>query len=360
MSKKSIRIIALIAVVVVFGYLYFTKGTSKAETQNESTASTEEPTYEPSSLSVKAIRVLPSILKESLSISGTIYPDEEVAIASEVSGKVTQINFREGSQVSKGRLLVKIDDSELRAGLKKVNYQIELARQQENRKKKLLEIGGISQEDYDESLTTFNTLEAEKQLIQVQIRKTEIRAPFSGIIGVRDLSAGSYVTPGTQIARMVKTNPVKIEFFVPEKYSSRVPINAGISFSLEGVNEVFEGKVYAKNTSIDMETRTLLIKAKSANPKGVLIPGAFANVDIFLKEYKDALMVPTEAIIPEQGGQKVFLAKGGKVQSRPIKVGIRQAEKIQIIEGIAEGDTVILSGLLQLQPGSPVEISELQ
>ena len=357
MSKTFIRIIALIAVALVISYLFFSQGNSSSSAPKP--APTSETNGPPPALPVKAVRVSLSTLKESLSVSGTIYPDEEVVVASEVSGKVIGIYFEEGTRIAKGKLLVKIDDSELKASLKKVKYQIELAGQQENRKKKLLEIGGISQEDYDQSLTNYNTLESEQQLIEVQIRKTEIRAPFSGTIGIRELSLGSYVNPGTSIANMVKTHPVKIEFSIPEKYSSRIPVNANISYTLEGIKGAFSGKVYAKNTSIDMETRTLLLKARSPNPKGIIIPGAFANVDIFLKEYENALMVPTEAVIPEQGGQKVFLAKGGKAQAQPISVGIRQADQIQILEGVSSGDTVILTGQLQLQPGASINISEL-
>lgn len=358
MSRKAIRIIAISVIALILGYLVVSKmGLIEAEaTDSPPLSAASEPIT--SAIPVKAIVVQPSILKETISVSGTIYPDEEVVIASEVNGKITTLNFREGSRVSQGQLLVKVDDAELRASLKKLAFQIQLAQQQEVRKKKLLEIGGISQEEYDESLTAFNTLEAEKALLEVQIAKTGIRAPFSGIVGLKKVSQGSYLTPGSPIADLVKTDPVRVEFSVPEKYGNRIGKNATIQFSVEGSAQQFEGKVYAKSASIDMETRTLLVVAKSDNPAGILIPGAYANVAIFLAEYANAIMIPTEAIVPEQGGQKVFLIRDGMAQAQAVKVGIRQSDQIQILEGLQAGDQVITSGLLNITPGAKVLLTE--
>jgi membrane fusion protein (multidrug efflux system) len=363
MSKRTIRFLAIAVTFLILGYLaanklgWFEK--AKDPNRDKPAARAPEEVEKDETLPVKAVRVTPDLLKESLRVSGTIYPDEEVAIASEVSGKVVRMAFREGGRVKKGQLLAKVDDAELKATFQKLTYQIKLAQQQEDRKEQLLEIGGISQEEYDESLTSLNTLQAEKALLEVQLAKTEIRAPFGGIIGLRNLSEGSYLTPGMVIARLVKTDPVKIEFAVPERYSNRIANHARIRFELEGLGETFEGKVYAKSASIDMETRTLLVKAQSPNPTGKITPGAFANVDIFLAEYPDAIMVPTQAIIPEQGSQKVFVVKHGKAESRTVTVGIRQAERIQVMEGLSVGDTVITTGLLQVSTGTPVEITEM-
>lgn len=357
MSKKATRIIAILAIVVILGYLIYPRADKNSTSVPEPVgAGNDSP---PPATPVDAVIASPTRLAEVLNVSGTIYPDEEITLTSEVNGLVTRIYFNEGSYVAKDKLLIKVDDSELQASLNKVKFQIDLARQQKERKEKLLKIGGISQEEYDQALTEYNTLEAEAKLLEVRIQKTEIRAPFSGTVGLRQISAGSYITPGTPVANLVKTQPVKIEFSVPEKYGPRIRNGQKVTFTLEGLFETFEGTVYARNTSIDMETRTLLIRARSANQGRKLIPGAFASIDLELGALDNALLVPTEAIIPEQGSQKIFLYKNGQVQPSTVETGIRKAEEIQITQGLEPGDTVIISGLLQIYPGARVSISKM-
>jgi membrane fusion protein (multidrug efflux system) len=357
MSKKLVRNLAVAAVLVVFAYLLAAKAGLFSASPSEKTeqAASSEPAAQ---MPVSVVEVQATPLRDVLNVSGTIYPDEEVLLASEVSGRVVRLSFREGARVSKGQLLVKVDDSELGATARKLGFQIQLASQQEARKKKLLEIGGISQEEYDGSLTELQTLKAEQQLVQVQINKTEIKAPYSGTIGITDLSVGSYLVPGSQVARLVKTHPAKLEFSVPEKYSNEVELGSPVQFQVEGISEVFVGKVVTRNPSIDMATRTMRVIAESPNPKGRLTPGAFAKVEMVLKEYPQALTIPTEAVVPEQSGQKIFLYKNGVAEARPVVVGIRQANRIQILEGVAAGDSVITTGLLQIYPGASVRLQK--
>lgn len=353
MTKGTVRVLTLVIIGSLLLFLVLNKlGVFDAAPEaGEALPAAAAPA---GPLSVRAIQVVPELLLDKLSVTGTLFPDEEVDLSSEVSGKIVGIYFEEGAYIPKGKVLVKIDDAELKAQLRMVRLRAELAQQREARKKKLLEIGGISQEEYDEALTEYNTLETEAELIEVQIRKTSIVAPFGGKTGLRYVSEGSYVNPGTRVAHLVKLDPVKIEFSVPEKYSNRIPASTPISFLIEGQEKAYVGKLYAREPVINTATRTLLMRAKSPNPGGVLLPGSFANVEITLDAFEQSLMVPSQALVPDVEGQSVFVVRSGKAQLQRVQIGIRQAELIQITDGLSPGDTVITSGLLQLRPDMPV------
>jgi len=309
-------------------------------------------------LRVRTHRVAPVELTERLATTGTVRANEEVEIVSEISGKISAIHFEEGSRVSAGQLLLKIDDSELLAEQQRAVYRVELAERDEARQKQLLEDGVISREAYDVALGELNVLRAELQLIEAQLVKTEIRAPFDGVIGLRWVSPGSYLSSQTRIASLNDLDPVKLDFTVPEKYSALMKVGDEISFEVEGFERSFPGTIYAIEPSIDAATRSLRVRARCPNPDGLLVPGAFANVDLVLRAVEDALTVPSIAVIPELGGKKVFVYEDGAAQPRQVETGIRSETAVQITSGLAEGDLVIFSGLLQLQPGLAVEVEE--
>lgn len=358
MSKQLIRVGTLILITGILAYLLARRlGLMQAPSEAETAAPAAERASQ--DIPVDALLVNPELLTEELSVTGTLLPDEEVMLTSEVAGVVEAIHFGEGRRVKAGELLLNLNDDELQAQLKKLELQLALAQQQEARRKKLLEIGGISEEEYDESLTEYNSLQAEAELIKVQIAKRAIRAPFSGVIGLREVSEGSYLTPGTRIARLVKTNPIKVSFAIPEKYGNRIEPGSSISFQVEGMDQAFDGRIYAQEPYIDMETRTLTYQARSNNPQNRLIPGAFADITIVLNRFEQALMVPTEALVPEQSGQKLYLYREGKPEPIAVKTGIRNADRVQIVDGLSPGDTVITSGLLQIRPGVGVSLSHL-
>jgi membrane fusion protein (multidrug efflux system) len=187
--------------------------------------------------------------------------------------------------------------------------------------------------------------------------KRIIRAPFSGVLGLRMVSEGSYLSPGTAIVNLVNINPIKIEFAVPEKYSRSVGPGTEVTFKLDGRNETYRARVMATEPTIDADTRTFLLKASAPNPQGQILPGAFANVTVNLQEYAASIMIPTEAVIPELGGKKVFVARNGMAQSVEVETGIRQEATIQVLSGLSEGDTLITSGILQLRNGAPVDLT---
>jgi membrane fusion protein (multidrug efflux system) len=288
---------------------------------------------------------------------GTILSNEEVEIRSEISGKVEKIYFKEGGRVNKDDVLLKINDAEQRAQLARARYRQALAEQEAERKHQLFEKKLSSQEEYDIAVNQLNIAKAEAQIIEAQIAKTEIRAPFGGTIGLRYVSEGSYISPTTRITTLQDYNSVKVDFTVPEKYASLIRQGDKISFSVEGVARKFAGTVYAMEAKIDPTTRTLHIRALSPNPNEVLIPGAFANVEVVLKE-KETLLVPSYALIPELKGQRVFVYKNGKAESQSVEIGSRTDEFVEVTHGVQAGDTLITSGILQLRPGMAVRTAE--
>lgn len=308
-------------------------------------------------LSVQSVVVSPRPLEEAVRAIGTLSANEEVELRSERSGKIQKIYFREGGAVKAGDLLVKIDDSELSAQLARAEQRRKLAEQLEERQKMLLEKGGVSREEYDRILTELNTLRAEEQLIRVQVEKTEIKAPFDGIIGLRYASEGSYVTSSDRLATLQDLGSLKIDFSIPEKYARQVKPGDKIIFTTAGAERKFSGTVFAVEPKVDPATRTLPVRARAANLNRALMPGGFANVELVLRQEK-VLLVPAGAVIPDIKGHKVFLYKGGKAEAREVQVGLRTANELEIASGLSSGDTVITTGLLQLRPGAPVRLSE--
>ncbi len=348
--RRSFGILAALAILVVLAV-------PKLIQLRKTAAPTAAPTQK--TLRVRAHRVVSSQLTERLATTGTVRANEEVEIVSEISGKISDFHFREGSAVAAGQLLLKIDDSELLADRQRALYRVELAERAEARQQQLLDDGVISSETYDVALGELNVLRAELQLIEAQLLKTEIRAPFSGIIGLRWVSPGSYLSSQTRIASLNDLDPVKLDFSVPERYSALMKVGDEMSFRVEGFERAFPGTIYAIEPSVDAATRSLRVRARCPNSDGALIPGAFANVDLVLRSISDALTVPSIAVIPELGGKKVFVFEDGAAQPRTVETGIRSESVVQVTSGLKEGDVVIISGLMQLQPGLEVEIEEI-
>ncbi len=322
---------------------------------NDEPAST---TAERPKLQVRVHRVAPVELAERLATIGTVRANEEVGIVSEISGKIAAIYFDEGSQVAEGQLLLKIDDSELSAERQRAIYRVELAERAEARQQQLLDDGVISSETYDVALGELNVLRAELQLIEAQLLKTEIRAPFGGVIGLRWVSPGSYLSSQTRIAELQDLDPVKLDFSVPERYATLMQIGDEVSFTVEGIERAFHGTVYAIEPSIDAASRSLRMRARCPNTDGALLPGTFANVELAVRSVSDALTVPAIAVIPELGGKKVFVYRDGVAEPVPVTTGIRNESDVQVTSGLTDGDLVITSGILQLQPGLEVEIED--
>lgn len=357
MSKVTKRIVFFTVLVVVLGALAYPK--LKPLFQSNNAQAQGGPGGGSGPLQVEAVVMEPETIEDRIFSSGTIRANEVVDLSSETSGIITGIYFDEGGEVEKGQLLLKTNDSELQAQKQRAIFRLNLAEQREERQKRLLERGGISQDDYDATLNEVNVLRSELNLIDAQIEKTEIRAPFAGRIGLKYVSDGSYISPNTRIASLQEIDPVKIDFSVPERYISRVNLGDKINFNVQGIDSTFVGEVYAIEPRIDSQTRTLQIRALSPNNEERLFPGAFANIVLILDEISDALMVPTISVVPELNSQKIFVVRNGVIEQERVQTGIRTSDKLQIIEGVAVGDTVLTTGLLQVNPGTEVDIIKL-
>lgn len=307
-------------------------------------------------MAVDGIIVKPSKFDSDLEVTGAIEANESVVLKSEVSGLVTGIYFNEGANVSKGSILVKINDRDIQAQLQEALTKQKLSSTNENRAKQLLEKGAISQEEYDTSLADLKSLQAQSQLIRAQLAKTIIRAPFSGRVGLRSISSGTYLTPATVIANLVSTNPVKVTFSVPEKYASQIKMGGEILFTTDGSSKLNIGKIYAVEPGINAATRTLQIRALAQNNENKLLPGAFAKIKLALSTLQDAILVPNEAIIPVLKGKIVYVQKNGKAEEVSVEAGTRTDENIVITSGLKAGDTVLTTGSMSLKKGSPVKV----
>ncbi|MCB9283067.1 MAG: efflux RND transporter periplasmic adaptor subunit [Lewinellaceae bacterium] len=308
-------------------------------------------------LPVEAFLVEANLLTDKIEVSGSAIPEEEVQITSEIAGKVAKIEFEEGKQVEKGAVLIRLNDDEWRAEREKLVVQKRLSEKIANRLKALYEKEGVSLQEYEVAEAEVDRYEAEIKLLDVQLEKTVIRAPFSGVLGLRQVSEGSYLSPGTPIVPLVRIDPIHIQFSIPEKYTGDLKVGGQVSFQLAGKEGSFPATIVARDPKIDANTRTLKFEAKAANPGGRVLPGSFTLVQAQLRQFDKALMVPTEAVVPELGGKKLYVFRNGKAESVPVETGIRQDRAIQILSGLQSGDTVITSGILQIQPGMPVTIS---
>lgn len=302
----------------------------------------------------------PQKFSENLSLSGTLEANEQIEIRSEISGIVESINFKEGSRVLKGQILFTVNDLELRARLAKVQTAQRLAAENERRAKLLLEKEAISQEEYDISEADFQFAWAESQLVAAQLAKATVRAPFSGTIGLRYISQGTYVTTTTPIAKLVNTDQLKITFSIPEKYSSQIALSDRITFTTTNTKEQYTATIYAIEPEVELATRTLKMRAIADNIEGKLIPGTFANVFLPLEIVKDALLVPTESLIPIQNGKKIFVSENGLAKEVIVETGSRTESSVNVLSGLKAGDTILTSGVMMLRNGTPVKVNLIQ
>jgi membrane fusion protein (multidrug efflux system) len=311
-------------------------------------------------LSVTAIVVTSKDFSNGISLSGSIEANENVEIRSEVSGIVEKISFSEGTNVSKGQVLLKVNDIELRAQLSQAITKQKLASENERRAKLLLQKEAISQEEYDIASAEFRSLKSQTQLIQAQIAKTTIRAPFSGKIGLRNISPGTYVTPTTIITKLVSSNQVKISFSIPEKYASEIENNASILFTIPNNPQKFSAKIYAIEPEIETATRTLKIRAIADNSNRKLLPGTFATIELSLKNIKDAIVIPTEAVVPIQDGKVVYIANCGKAKEVKIETMARTSKDVVVTSGIKSGDTLLTSGVMSLKDEADIKVKLIE
>jgi membrane fusion protein, multidrug efflux system len=349
--KKMWYILAiLLAIVIVFPKLVPVLSSMEIFTPEEEVVV----------MQADAVVVQGELLDNKISSTGNVRAIQEVELSTEVSGKVIGLHINEGSEVERGELLVKVNDNDLQAEKTRLESNIEMMEETQARQQQLFERGGVTQEDYDNTLMQLNNLHAELASVEAQIERTEVRAPFNGIVGLTYISDGAYVTPSTRIASLQDMNSVRIDFSVPERYSASVMSGNEIRFEVQGVDSVFTGEVIASEPQIDPRTRTLQVRALAGNEEGLLNPGSFANVELILTTYEDAIMVPSVSLIPDAGTYKVLIVENGTAREQIVYTGMRTRNHVQILNGLAPGDTVLVSGLLQVNDGEKVEIRNFQ
>jgi membrane fusion protein, multidrug efflux system len=309
-----------------------------------------------SGLRVSGVKLEPVPFAESIAANGTLRAEESVELQTEVNGKIAAINFIEGQRVTRGDILVKIDDSSLQASLRRAQARRELAGFREQRLARLVSDGGVSKQDYDEARGELAVLDAEIDFIRADIKKTEIRAPFDGVAGIRFVSVGSYVNPAARIATLQGITHLKVDFSVPERYAPRVKAGDPMRFTVAGSQQVYTGEVYAVEPRVEVATRSVLLRALCRNPDGSLLPGIFARVEYTVQQSTASLLIPAISILSGLEERTVFVARDGKAQRVQVTTGARTDTHVQIIQGLSPGDVVLTSGVQQLRNGMPVQV----
>jgi len=345
-TPNWIIIVVAIALVITSKFIFF------APKEDAAAAAKGKPK---GPVSVNYYVVKASTFDNDVFATGKIGALNQIDILSEVGGKVTAIYFKEGETVNKGSVLVKLNDADLQAQLLKSKTQILLSEQKLERLKKLMTINGISKEELDIQENELNSLKADQAYILAQLAKTSIVAPFTGVIGLKNISEGSFVSMNTPIVSLVQTKPLYVEFSVPEKYSNLFTKGIIVKFSNDNSKEQQTATIYAIEPRVDELTKTIKARA-TYNGKEHFYPGSFVKVFANLGETKNALMIPTQCVIPTLKGQKVFISKNGIATEAMVTIGVRTDDKIQIIDGINVADTVITTGLLSIKKESPLKL----
>lgn len=363
MTKKTKIALVAVIVLIIAGMAFYpyVKKTYFApkEPDNATLQGRAAQTGRNAPLNVNAQIIKYDNLDDVFRQTGVLIPDEEVDLSFETSGKITQIYFKEGTNVTKGTLLAKVNDNTLQAELKKLEAQIPLAQDRVYRQKALLAKDAVSQEAFESVTTELEKLQADIELVKARIAQTELRAPFNGIIGLRQVSEGTYATPSTIISRLTKTVPLKIEFSVNQSFAGDITSGKKVKFTLDNDNREYEATVFAVESRLDGSTLTLRARAIYPNPGGHLMPGRSVVIEIKLNEIKNAIIVPSLSTIAEMGRDIAYIYKDGRAQQVTITKGMRTESAIQVVSGLSIGDTLLTTGVMQLRDGLPVVINQL-
>lgn len=356
--KNPVKIIAIsLVVLVVLGLILVPKFISN----KEKTDQRQNPNQQNQQTAVDVYVVKSSVLDNEIKAIGNIRANEEAEIRSEISRKIRGIYFREGAYVGRGQTLFRLDSDDLIAKLRKQEIEEKLAITKMAREKQLIEKGLVSQEDYDVAENTLEQIRADISITRVDLAKTYVRAPFSGIIGLRNVSSGAYVTPQVVMTTIQDVSKVKVDFSIPEKYIYLFQKGQKIRFSVDGLGGEFDGEVYAFEPKVENNTRSLVLRAVCSNPGKKLLPGTFANVTFKLSETDNALMIPTQALVPKLKGQSVFVVKDGKAVSVDVEIGERTESMVQITSNnITAGDSIITTNILRIRNNAPVKVENSQ
>jgi membrane fusion protein (multidrug efflux system) len=306
---------------------------------------------------VEAAKVVAAPLSEQVTAIGTLLSDEAVVVSSEIAGRLKEIHFKEGQPIEKGAPLFTLDDSVYRAQLSDAEARLKLAEQTHKRTSTLFTNKYATAQSADESASNLAVNTAAVELARVQLDKAHIVAPFSGIMGLRHVSVGEYITAGQPLVNLEAIDPVKADFRVPEKFLPAIRVGQTIRIKVDAFPEAsFDGKIYAIDPRLDVAGRSLLVRALVPNTDQRLRPGLFARVTVLLQRKEEALSVPEQAIVPQGDSQYVFKIVDGKVQLTKVVTGTRREGRVEIVEGLSVGDQVVTAGQLKIRDGSAVSV----
>jgi membrane fusion protein, multidrug efflux system len=303
--------------------------------------------------------VTPQLLAQDIEVPGSLAAFEEVELRPEVSGRVTGVFFKEGGNVAQGSVLLKVYDADLQSQLQKLQVQLKTAEQTAERYGALLKINGVSQQEYDLNVLAVNNIRADMDIVRTTIGRTTLRAPFSGKIGITNITKGAYVTPQTLIATLRKVSQLKLDFTVPEVYGAKMKYGTLVNFTVEGSDKIYPAVIAATENIIAEDNRSLRVIATVSKPDAQLIAGAFAKVKVSLGENNAALMIPTQAVIPDARNKKVITVRNGIASMQVVTLGARDSAMVEITTGLKAGDTVLITGLLTTKPGGKVQVNKI-
>lgn len=295
-------------------------------------------------------------ISREIQAPGSIQAEERTELQAEISGRITGIYFKEGSFVQRGTLLVKLNDADLIAQRSKMEVQLKIAEASEKRQAELLAVNGTSQQEYDLATLQVSNIKADMDLNSVNLSKTEIRAPFAGRLGLRNISLGAYVTPQIILTNIAQVNSLKIEFNVIEKYTSELKLGKIVRFRTDVTQKEYDAKIIAFENALTNDTRQLRIRAQVVRPDPNLTPGSFISVSFGVGSAAPAIMIPSQSIIPQARDKKVILFKNGAAVFSTVVTGYRDSSRVEVVQGLQSGDTILTTGLLSIRPGARVKV----
>lgn len=312
----------------------------------------------PQAITVEATPVVTAPMPQTITAVGSVRSDESVTLRPEVTGRIAEFRFKEGQQVAKGALLVKLDDSVVKADAEQARANLWLAKAKSDRAAELNQKGFVSAQAKDEAEGGLRVAQATLQSAEARLAKMEIRAPFSGVIGLRQVSVGDYVKDGQDMVNLEAIEALKVDFKVPEVFLRQVQVGQAMQLTLDAMpGKTYEGKVLAINPLVDAAGRSVVIRAQIRNTNATLRPGMFARVRLITDVKADTLVIPEQALVPQGEDQFVYKVVDGRVQRTRVEIGQRREGKVEIVRGVAEKDMVVTAGQLKIRDGTVVKLA---
>lgn len=338
-------------------YRHFAEQSAPAQSSAVESSAAESP-QAAMTMPVEAEAVTVDRMTTEIRAVGTLQSNEAVVLAPEIAGRISEILFEEGERVAAGEPLVKLDSEILEAELAQARANLALSRANYERANTLARQGTGTERARDEALAQLRSDEAHLALAEARLAKATIRAPFAGVLGLRGTSVGAYVTPGERIVNLEQTDPLKVDFRIPEVYLSDVRVGQRIEVTVDArPGESFGGEIYAIDPLVDVSGRAIRLRARIPNSDGRLNPGLFARVSIIVDVRENAVIVPEAAIVPRRDGNFVFRVEDGKAILTRVEIGERRPGQVEILSGLAPDATVVTAGQQRLQDGAPVQVA---